>query len=131
MGSALRAGGSIAFVSALVLSGACGPRRSSTAASYHPAPCPNPIVAGEPQYDLGQGFDCGYLTVPENRNLPNSRSIRIPVARLRAETTNPKHDPIVFLAGGPGRRAAVVGRGPSRLGADASLLPRRLRPRRG
>ena len=39
-------------------------------AAFEPAACPNPIVQGAPQYDLGPGFECGYLTVPENRAGP-------------------------------------------------------------
>lgn len=96
-----RVGAVIAVSAAFVVSGACTPAEMGTV-SYRPAPCPNPIVGGEPQYDLGPGFECGYLTVPENRDRPNSRSIRIPVARLRAQSSTPKPDPIVFLAGGPG-----------------------------
>ena len=77
------------------------PETAQTAA-FEPAACPNPIVQGAPQYDLGPGFACGYLTVPENRARPSGRSVRIPVARLRAQSSSPKQDPIVFLAGGPG-----------------------------
>jgi pimeloyl-ACP methyl ester carboxylesterase len=51
---------------------------------------------------VGAGSDCGHLTVAENRERPSARTIRIPVARLRAQSPNPKPDPIVFLAGGPG-----------------------------
>src|SRR5215216_3303745 len=29
-------------------------------ASFAPAPCPNPIVVGVPQLDLGPEFECGY-----------------------------------------------------------------------
>ena len=70
-------------------------------ASYAPAPCPNPILVGSPQFDLGAEFECGYLTVPENRALADDRTVRIAVARLKATAPNPKPDPIVFLTGGP------------------------------
>jgi pimeloyl-ACP methyl ester carboxylesterase len=64
---------------------------------------PEPDCRGRaPEFDVGAGFDCGYLTVAENRERPSGRTIRIPVARLRAQSPNPKPDPIVFLAGGPG-----------------------------
>ncbi|MFE3450452.1 alpha/beta hydrolase [Nonomuraea sp. NPDC059194] len=99
--AAHRCRGVIPLAAALVLAGTYG-EGSSGAVPYDPAPCPNPIVEGAPQYDLGSGFECGYLTVPENRERPNGRSIRIPVARLRAQSPTPKKDPIVFLAGGPG-----------------------------
>jgi hypothetical protein len=39
-----------------VVVGACQASSGSTAPTYKPAPCPNPIVAGAPQFDLGAGF---------------------------------------------------------------------------
>jgi pimeloyl-ACP methyl ester carboxylesterase len=70
--------------------------------SYAAAPCPQPNFPGMPQADLGSNYSCGYLTVPENRDKPTGRTIRILVARVKAASANPKPDPIVFLAGGPG-----------------------------
>jgi pimeloyl-ACP methyl ester carboxylesterase len=61
-----------------------------------------PNFPGVPQADLGANYSCGYLTVPENRLNPKSRTIRILVARVKAVSDKPKPDPIVFLAGGPG-----------------------------
>ena len=77
-------------------------------ASFAPAPCPNPIVAGVPRLDLGPEFECGYLTVPENRSKDNGRTIRIAVARAKASSPNPKPDPIVYLTGGPGGSGLAV-----------------------
>jgi pimeloyl-ACP methyl ester carboxylesterase len=71
-------------------------------ASFEPAACPNPIVPGEPHFDLDAEFECGYLTVPEDRSRPDGRTIRIPIARQPARSPTPRNDPIVFLAGGPG-----------------------------
>jgi hypothetical protein len=71
-------------------------------ASFEPAACPNPIVPGEPHFDLEAEFECGYLTVPEDRSRPDGRTIRIPIARLPAQSPTPRNHPIVFLAGGPG-----------------------------
>jgi hypothetical protein len=78
--------------------------RSASAATYAPAPCPNPIVEGIPQLDLGPEVECGYLTVPENRNIPGGQTIQLLVARMKATSPTPKPDPIVLLAGGPGRQ---------------------------
>ena len=97
-----RRGTIVALSAVAVVVGACQASSGSTAPTYKPAPCPNPIVAGAAQFDLGAGFDCGYLMVTENRERPSARTTRIPVARLRAQSPNPKPDPIVFLAGGPG-----------------------------
>jgi pimeloyl-ACP methyl ester carboxylesterase len=70
--------------------------------SYTAAPCPQPNFPGMPAADLGSNYSCGYLTVPENRSDPKSRTIRILVARVKAISNTPRPDPIVFLAGGPG-----------------------------
>jgi pimeloyl-ACP methyl ester carboxylesterase len=73
-----------------------------SAASYATAACPNPVYPGVPQLDLGAGVECGYLTVPENRDRPDGKTIRLAVARAKATAPNPKPDPLVYLAGGPG-----------------------------
>jgi hypothetical protein len=45
---------------------------------------------------------CGQLTLLENRRQPNGRAIILSVATIPAASANPKPDPIVWLAGGPG-----------------------------
>jgi pimeloyl-ACP methyl ester carboxylesterase len=45
--------------------------------------------------------DCGVLTVPENRVKDNGRTIRLPVAIVRARSPSPAPDPIVYVTGGP------------------------------
>jgi pimeloyl-ACP methyl ester carboxylesterase len=77
-------------------------------ASYAEAPCPNPIYGTG--LDLGAEFTCGYLTVPENRDDPDSPMIRLAVATLEATAPDPHDDPIVFLTGGPG--GSGLGEGP-------------------
>jgi pimeloyl-ACP methyl ester carboxylesterase len=82
---------------------ACATRdESSGHPSFQSAACPNPNYPGVPEANLGPNYSCGYLTVPENRSAPNGRTIRILVARVKAATSTPRPDPIVFLAGGPG-----------------------------
>jgi len=51
--------------------------------------------------DVGYSADCGTLVVSENRNIPNSGLIALPVIRVRAMSDNPA-EPIFFLQGGPG-----------------------------
>ena len=96
----------LALVIALGVLGACagGTRDDSPVgnASYQSTPCPVPNYPGVPEADLGPNYSCGYLTVPENRSVPNGRTIRILVARVKAAIDTPRPDPIVFLAGGPG-----------------------------
>jgi pimeloyl-ACP methyl ester carboxylesterase len=112
----------VALSAVAVMAGACQARSTPTAPTYEPAPCPNPIVAGAPQFDLGVGFECGYLTVAENRKRPSGRTIRIPVARLRAQSPNPKPDPIVFLAGGPGGSGLLEQSAASGWNADRDVI---------
>jgi pimeloyl-ACP methyl ester carboxylesterase len=45
---------------------------------------------------------CGYLLVPENRKVPDSPSIRIHVAVFKSTNSNPKPDPVIYVAGGGG-----------------------------
>jgi pimeloyl-ACP methyl ester carboxylesterase len=47
--------------------------------------------------------DCGYLSVPENRQDPDSPMIQLAVAIIRGESPAP--EPIIYLEGGPGGSA--------------------------
>ncbi len=58
---------------------------------------------------LAAAARCGELVVPENRDLPQGRTIRIAVAVLPANTLNPRSDPLFILAGGPGQAATYLG----------------------
>jgi pimeloyl-ACP methyl ester carboxylesterase len=46
---------------------------------------------------------CGWLAVPEDRNRPTGRHIRLHVAVVPALSLNPAPDPFVFITGGPGQ----------------------------
>ena len=46
--------------------------------------------------------ECGFLTVPENRNDPQSRLIRLPITRILA-TGDASEAAIFILDGGPGQ----------------------------
>lgn len=50
---------------------------------------------------------CGYLTVPEDRAQPAGAQVRLAVVILHAEASDPRPDPIVYLAGGPGQSATT------------------------
>lgn len=52
---------------------------------------------------------CGELEVPENRDLPDGRKIRLAIAVLPANTLSPRPDPLFILAGGPGQAASALG----------------------
>lgn len=55
-----------------------------------------------PQFANDKDVDCGYLEVPENRNDPNGRTIRLAYLVLKATNGQSKDDPIIYLQGGPG-----------------------------
>lgn len=91
------------LVSVVLVAAAVGcSHGSANRVAYAGTPCPQPNFPGVPQADLRSNYSCGYLSVPENRDDPKSRTIRILVARVKAASNAPKADPIVFLAGGPG-----------------------------
>lgn len=45
---------------------------------------------------------CGFLVVPENRQVDDSHSIKLAVAVFRARGSHPAPYPLIYLAGGPG-----------------------------
>lgn len=63
-------------------------------ARFVPGPCPQ-----TPAPVPGR---CGFLEVPENRERPTGRTIRLAVAIIPAASKTPAADPVVFMEGGPG-----------------------------
>ena len=57
---------------------------------------------------LASAARCGFVTVPEDREKPNGRTLGIHVALLPANTLSPRPDPLVILAGGPGQAASEL-----------------------
>jgi pimeloyl-ACP methyl ester carboxylesterase len=57
---------------------------------------------------LATAAQCGTIEVPENRDRPDGRTIRIAFAVLRANTLSPEPDPLVLLPGGPGQSAGAL-----------------------
>ncbi len=74
---------------------------------FTPAPCPfeGPDLGLFSPTPEEMGFECGYVTVPEERANPDSPAIRLPVAILRATAPNAKPDPLFLAQGGPGGSA--------------------------
>jgi pimeloyl-ACP methyl ester carboxylesterase len=101
------------------------PRPRPPAATYAKAPCPNPIYTGLPQLDLGPGVECGYLTVPQNRADPNSKKIKLAVVIRKTTSPDPKPDPVLYLAGGPGGTPLVHSFDNWQLDRDLILLGQR------
>lgn len=57
-----------------------------------------------------ENFECGFLTVLEDRNGSDGATIRLAVLIARGEGDNPAPDPVVYLAGGPGENAIEASR---------------------
>ncbi|MCB0164061.1 MAG: alpha/beta fold hydrolase [Anaerolineae bacterium] len=76
--------------------------------AFESAECPfeNPFLSFiTPE---SQGFECGYVTVPEQHADPDGPTIRLPVAILKASGDNPQPDPLFLAQGGPGGDAFGV-----------------------
>lgn len=66
-------------------------------ASYREATCPMPVPEA-----VRDSVTCGFLSVPENRSDPESRTIVLAVATIASRAADPAPDPVVQLEGGPG-----------------------------
>ena len=62
-------------------------------------------VRSRPRPQVLEQVRCGYVTVPENRSVPDGRRLRLAVAILKSLSSTPRPDPVVYLAGGPGNTA--------------------------
>ena len=73
------------------------PMRSSYVSTVTPCPLGLP-----PTEVPGKTVTCGYVTLPENYEIPNGRQIELSYALLHSRSETPLPDPVVFLHGGPG-----------------------------
>jgi pimeloyl-ACP methyl ester carboxylesterase len=62
---------------------------------------------------------CGYVTVPEDRENPKTRTIQLAVVIFHSTNPHPAPDPVVFLQGGPGGEAVRL----SVIGFDVLVKP--------
>ena len=67
--------------------------------AFEPAACAFQLPAG---LEEGQDVECGYLVVPENRDQPDDRQIRLAVAIFHSPSITDNQVPTVYLEGGPG-----------------------------
>lgn len=70
---------------------------AATVPRFEPAPCAK--IQG---VDWLNHASCGYLVVPEDRSRRSGRTIRLMVAKYSAQSPEKRHDPILYLEGGPG-----------------------------
>ena len=85
----------------------CSDRRQEAAPGeqvgvFEEAPCPMAVPEGVVE---GKDVVCGYVTVPEHHGSPDSRTLKLAVARLASLTEDPLPDPLVPLPTGPGASA--------------------------
>lgn len=72
-----------------------------------PAKAPAPIISfskcagADLPPQIAPSVQCGSLTVQENREHPNGRTITLPILRINS-SAKVKHDPVFVLNGGPG-----------------------------
>jgi hypothetical protein len=72
-----------------------GSARAEEVPRFEPTPCRS--------FDLDEeGAECGFLIVPENRDDPGKRILRLAVAILKSRSASPHPDPVIYLHGGPG-----------------------------
>ena len=90
---------------------ACSIQVGRPSYSYATAPCPDPNIPElGPGVNLGPNFTCGYLTVPENRDKPDGRTIRVAVTRAKAASATTEAGPDRLPDARTGRNR-VPGRG--------------------
>jgi pimeloyl-ACP methyl ester carboxylesterase len=87
----------------LTITAACALWCVSARAAENPqlSPCKIP--------DVERLARCGVFEVPENRDRPDGRNLKIHVAVVPASSGHSRPDPIVGLMGGPGEEAILVG----------------------
>ena len=107
-------GRTLAVVCSLALvAGACSSSEARPAASDTSSSSTTTTPAYEPVFEPGAcdparvtektaTVECGTLVVPEDRSKPTARTVRLPVAILRASVEPKQPDPIIYFSGGPG-----------------------------
>lgn len=69
---------------------------------YDLTPCPRQLLRGEVE---GETVVCGTLSVPELHSKLFGKRLELAILTLKARTSSPLPDPILFLQGGPGGAA--------------------------
>ncbi|MGB0388407.1 MAG: alpha/beta hydrolase [Ardenticatenaceae bacterium] len=103
--------GSILFVLILLLMLTWFPIKTEAQASVLPplssnikyVPCSRLALSADPS------LTCAYVAVPEDHFDPdNDETIRIAVAVVKASSSNPQPDPVIYLQGGPGQSSVDI-----------------------
>lgn len=67
----------------------------ATTPNFEPAECGFYVPFGMP-------VECGYLTVPADRDDPDAGTMRLHISRFRSFSETPEPDPVVYVMAGPG-----------------------------
>lgn len=89
----------------LLLLTACGPAATPAVPEVGSALRLEDCLLSAPGQPVRVAARCGQLEVPENPADPKGRTIRLNVAVVKAQSSNPAPDPLFMLAGGPGQAA--------------------------
>lgn len=68
-------------------------------ATFESASCPFPLAGSRFKTS---DVRCGYVVVPQSRQVDDGKTIKLAVAVFMSESRNPAPDPLVYLEGGPG-----------------------------
>ena len=96
----------VSFLAGLLLVGAAVATPAAARGGYRPSyeetGCDTPLFEG--RIPDGLDAECGLLTVKENRlkRFSTGNKVVMPVVIIKATGANPKADPVLMLAGGPG-----------------------------
>ena len=69
---------------------------------FEGAPCPFALARGESE---GQTVECGFVVVRARHEAADGQTIRLAVARWKAQKNPAEPEPVIFLQGGPGGRS--------------------------
>lgn len=84
---------------ALVMPGSADPAKAiGSAKAFERADC---AALNFSEADLGEGVECGWLTVPESR-AARGRNLRLAVVIARATSGDRAKEPVLYVHGGPG-----------------------------
>lgn len=87
----------------LISSAAAAPTsKPQRTAAFEPAKCMFEIPLFTFMSPESFGFECGYVTVPEQHAQPDGPKLRLAVAILPSTSENPAPDPFFMAQGGPG-----------------------------
>lgn len=85
--------------------GGSGAGAQSRAPRFEPGSCAFRLPQGQV---AGRTVRCGFVVVPERRDRPDGRRLRLAVAVLKSPAARSLRDPIIYLNGGPGGRSQPV-----------------------